>query len=247
MRRGRRTFASLGVLFAFLACEGDQRSGAARQTADTAAASTDTTAAITDTGAGLQTRRDSVAPVRARDSAPATPAPTAAAPKPVAPKPAAPKPATPKPTPSPAPEPAAAPADTATAAAIPPETTQTASMPGTEASAPLRDQYHQAPRDTVTPEVYDGWKQFNLNCARCHGEDVLGTTIAPHLITSVRPGGTVATKAAFDETVCKGRPEKGMPAWCPLGLDMDKINAIYLYVKGRSEGKIAPGRPARRE
>jgi mono/diheme cytochrome c family protein len=99
----------------------------------------------------------------------------------------------------------------------------------------------------VAPEVYDGWKQFNLNCARCHGEDVLGTTIAPHLITSVRPGGTVATEEAFAETVCKGRPEKGMPAWCPLGLDMEKINAIYLYVKGRSEGKIAPGRPARRE
>ena len=33
----------------------------------------------------------------------------------------------------------------------------------------LRDQYHQAPRDTVSQEVYDGWKQFNLNCARCHG------------------------------------------------------------------------------
>jgi hypothetical protein len=38
-----------------------------------------------------------------------------------------------------------------------------------------------------------------------------------------------------------------MPAWCPLGLGMDKINAIYLYVKGRSEGQIGPGRPARRE
>ena len=29
----------------------------------------------------------------------------------------------------------------------------------------LRDAYHQAPRDTVTQDVYDGWKQFNLNCA----------------------------------------------------------------------------------
>jgi hypothetical protein len=76
---------------------------------------------------------------------------------------------------------------------------------------------------------------------------VLGTTIAPHLIVSVRPGGPVDTKEAFVQTVCAGRPEKGMPAWCPLGLEMDKINAIYQYVKGRSEGKIAPGRPARRE
>ena len=41
----------------------------------------------------------------------------------------------------------------------------------------LRDQYHQAPRDTVSQDVYDGWKQFNLNCARCHGEDALGNVL----------------------------------------------------------------------
>ena len=35
-----------------------------------------------------------------------------------------------------------------------------------------------------------------------------------------------------------------MPAWCALGLEMDKINAIYSYVKGRSDAKLAPGRPA---
>jgi mono/diheme cytochrome c family protein len=133
-------------------------------------------------------------------------------------------------------------------AETPAETTQaSAAPPASETSAPLRDQYHQAPRDTVAAEVYEGWKQYNLNCARCHGEDVLGTTIAPHLIVSVRPGGPVDTKEAFIQTVCAGRPEKGMPAWCPLGLGMDKINAIYLYVKGRSEGQIGPGRPARRE
>ena len=45
--------------------------------------------------------------------------------------------------------------------------------PAQTADAPLRDAYHQAPRDTVTQAVYDGWKQYNLNCARCHGEDVM--------------------------------------------------------------------------
>jgi mono/diheme cytochrome c family protein len=113
-----------------------------------------------------------------------------------------------------------------------------------QADAPLRDQYHQAPLDTVTQEVYDGWKQFNLNCARCHGEDVLGTTIAPHLIVSLKPNGPVNTKELFVQIVCAGRPEKGMPAWCPLGMEMEKIQAIYAYVKGRSEGNIRPGRPA---
>ena len=117
--------------------------------------------------------------------------------------------------------------------------TQTAS-----ADAPLRDEYHQAPRDTVSQEVYNGWKQFNLNCARCHGEDVTGTTIAPHLIMSLKPDGPINSKELFISTVCSGRPEKGMPAWCALGLEMDKIQEIYSYVKGRSDAKIAPGRPA---
>lgn len=135
--------------------------------------------------------------------------------------------------------------DTASAAtrAKPPKK-PAAPVQTSDASAPLRDEYHRAPLDTVSQQVYDGWKQFNLNCARCHGEDVLGTTIAPHLIVSLRPDGPINTKELFVQTVCAGRPAKGMPAWCTLGLDMDKINDIYSYVKGRSDSKIHPGRPA---
>jgi mono/diheme cytochrome c family protein len=110
----------------------------------------------------------------------------------------------------------------------------------------LRDQYHQAPRDTVSQEVYDGWKQFNLNCARCHGEDVLGTTIAPHLLLSLKPDGPINTKEAFLEVVCAGRAEKGMPSWCALGMDPGTIEKIYSYVKARSDAKMSPGRPARK-
>jgi len=131
-------------------------------------------------------------------------------------------------------------ADSAKAASAPQQqdtSTQTA-------DAPLIDAYHQAPRDTVSEAVYDGWKQFNLNCARCHGEDALGTTIAPHLILSLKPDGPINTKELFVQTVCAGRPTKGMPSWCALGLGIDKINDIYLYVKGRSDAKISPGRPA---
>jgi mono/diheme cytochrome c family protein len=108
----------------------------------------------------------------------------------------------------------------------------------------LRDQYHQAPRDTVSPEVYDGWKQYNLNCARCHGEDALGTTIAPHLIVSLKPDGAINTKELFTQVVCAGRPAKGMPSWCALGMEPATIHKVYAYVKGRSDAKIGPGRPA---
>jgi hypothetical protein len=254
MRGVRRSLAWFSALVVLLACERGRETGAPPagwQTTDTAAASRDTAAASRDTTAAVpDTARDTssarVTSPAGRDIAPETTSVRVTPRARTAAKPSASKPATPKPTPAPAPT-MDRPDSAAARAETPAEATQTPTAPAGQTSAPLRDQYHQAPRDTVTPEVYDGWKQYNLNCARCHGEDVLGTTIAPHLIVSVRPGGTVATKEAFVQTVCAGRPEKGMPACCPLGLGMDKINAIYLYVKGRSEGQIGPGRPARRE
>jgi mono/diheme cytochrome c family protein len=118
---------------------------------------------------------------------------------------------------------------------------------GRAAAQELRDQYHQAPHDTVSQETYDGWKQFNLNCARCHGEDALGTSFAPHLILSLKPDGPINTKELFVQTVCAGRPEKGMPSWCALGMEMGTIDEIYTYVKARSDAKMAPGRPAVRK
>ena len=115
---------------------------------------------------------------------------------------------------------------------------------GREAGAQARDPYHTAPKDTVAQDVYNGWKQYELNCARCHGEYAVGTSFAPALIVSLKEGGTVSTKEMFVTTVCAGRPEKGMPAWCALGLEMDKIENIYKYVKGRADQKISAGRPA---
>jgi mono/diheme cytochrome c family protein len=113
-----------------------------------------------------------------------------------------------------------------------------------DAGAQARDQYHAVPKDTVTQDVYNGWKQYELNCARCHGEYAVGTSFAPALIVSLKVGGTVPTKEMFVTTVCAGRPEKGMPGWCALGLEMDKIENIYKYVKGRADQKISAGRPA---
>lgn len=114
------------------------------------------------------------------------------------------------------------------------------------APAPLRDIYHPAPLDTVDGRTYQGWKYYNLNCSRCHGEDVNGTTIAPHLMLSLKPDGTTPNAAVFMEVVCAGRPEKGMPAWCALGLTPAQIDTIYAYVKGRSDATLHAGRPARR-
>jgi mono/diheme cytochrome c family protein len=111
----------------------------------------------------------------------------------------------------------------------------------------VHDEYHVAPRDTVNVDVYNGWKQFELNCSRCHGDYGVGTSFAPALVVSLKEGGTVPTQEVFMTTVCAGRPDKGMPAWCALGLEIDKIQRIYMYLKGRADGKIGIGRPAVKE
>ena len=143
----------------------------------------------------------------------------------------------------------ARPADSGLAAGATPRPDSAAAPSGSTATAgaPLRDAYHKAPLDTVDGKTYQGWKYYNLNCARCHGEDVQGTTIAPHLIVSLKPNGPIPDEQAFQTTVCGGRVEKGMPAWCSLGMTPAEIDTIYAYVKGRSDAKLHPGRPARRE
>lgn len=107
--------------------------------------------------------------------------------------------------------------------------------------------YHPAPSDTLSQATYDGWKQFELNCARCHGQDAQGSSFAPSLVAALQPGGAVPTDTAFLRIACNGVPGTGMPAWCTLGLSQDNLQSVYLYVKGRSEGSIHPGRPMLRQ
>jgi mono/diheme cytochrome c family protein len=118
--------------------------------------------------------------------------------------------------------------------------------PATATDPAYFQSYHAAARDTVSPTVYQGWKQFELNCARCHGDFGVGTSFAPALVESVKPTGTIPTAELFLQTVCAGRLDKGMPAWCALGLEMGTIQEIYAYLQIRSTGKVGIGRPAER-
>lgn len=121
--------------------------------------------------------------------------------------------------------------------------TSTAAAQATDWNA-YQKSIREVPRDTISAEAYRGWKQYELNCSRCHGEFAVGSSFAPALVQSLKTDGTVPTQADFVTVVCAGRKEKGMPSWCEAGLEMDKIMAIYEYVKGRADGKIHVGRPA---
>jgi mono/diheme cytochrome c family protein len=90
---------------------------------------------------------------------------------------------------------------------------------------------------------YEGWRQYSVNCARCHGQDALPNPVAANLLVSVAPGGPMASSERFAQVVSEGRPERGMPAFKSL-MTPDQIQAVYAYVKGRAEKRLPAGRPA---
>jgi mono/diheme cytochrome c family protein len=93
---------------------------------------------------------------------------------------------------------------------------------------------------------YEGWRQYSVNCARCHGQDVLPNPVAANLLLSVGPKGPINSYEMFANIVTAGRPASGMPAFKAI-LTSEQIKGIYPYVKGRAEGRITPGRPDRPE
>jgi mono/diheme cytochrome c family protein len=95
----------------------------------------------------------------------------------------------------------------------------------------------------VSAEEYEGWRQYSVHCARCHGQDVTGNPVAANLLVSARSGGPVATNEAFTKVVAEGRVARGMPAFKDI-MTPEQIEAVYAYVKGRADGRIPVGRPA---
>jgi mono/diheme cytochrome c family protein len=93
----------------------------------------------------------------------------------------------------------------------------------------------------VSQTEYQGWKVYHVNCDRCHGVDAIGSSFAPNLRRSVSPDGGV-DHTAFVRDVEDGIPDKGMPAW-KGNLTPEQIDAIWAYLKARSTGGLAPGRP----
>ena len=97
---------------------------------------------------------------------------------------------------------------------------------------------------TVSQAEYEGWRQYSVHCARCHGQDLLPNPVAANLLTSLGPGGPISSEGEFFQVVSEGRPERGMPAFKSI-LSPEQIRAIYAYAQGRAEKRIPPGRPQR--
>jgi mono/diheme cytochrome c family protein len=94
----------------------------------------------------------------------------------------------------------------------------------------------------VSKIEYEGWRQYNVHCARCHGQDALPNPVAANLLVSLAPDGPAADQATFTEVVMQGRPSRGMPGLKGT-VEPAQVDAMYAYLKGRAEKRIPPGRP----
>ena len=116
------------------------------------------------------------------------------------------------------------------------------------APGPTAVEAQNTDRLAVTDQVYTGWKYFQVYCARCHGDNALGTMAAPDLTYSVTEEGGV-TADSFKVIVREGAsdpsdPERRMRGFEDL-MDSTLVAAVYAYVRARSDSSLAPGRPHR--
>jgi cytochrome c len=89
--------------------------------------------------------------------------------------------------------------------------------------------------------AHEGWKQYMVHCARCHGDDAMGGVMAPDLRSSVKKGAV--DQQSFHTVVVEGRREKGMPGFKGQ-INDEQVGRIYEYVAARASGKLKAGRPA---
>ena len=89
----------------------------------------------------------------------------------------------------------------------------------------------------VDDKTLQGWKTWRaMDCERCHGASQEGL-VGPSLVNSLK----TLTKDEFHTTIMNGRVQKGMPNFGGVALVQKNWENLYNYLKGRSEGKIAPG------
>ena len=90
----------------------------------------------------------------------------------------------------------------------------------------------------VDAKTLMGWKTWRaLACERCHGAEQEGL-VGPPLVETLK----TLSKEDFHTVMQNGRPEKGMPPFNTSQMVNENWEGLYAYLKGRSDGKIAPGR-----
>lgn len=95
----------------------------------------------------------------------------------------------------------------------------------------------------VDGRTYNGFRLFHAGCNHCHGQDGLGSTVAPSLIDRLPPidrfRSIVLGGINNEGAVMKGFA--GDPNVAP------HLDEIYAYLQARADGILGRGRPDRLE
>ena len=127
----------------------------------------------------------------------------------------------------------------------------TATVLATGFGAPVRAQDEKpytVEDGKVDKGTYNGYRRFHGTCHACHGQDANGSSFAPSLVDAMKE----LSYDDFKATVTNGRiienadgSTNAMPAFAENVDIMKYLDDLYAYVKARSDGVLAPGRPAK--
>jgi mono/diheme cytochrome c family protein len=117
---------------------------------------------------------------------------------------------------------------------------------GSGAVAPGDEKPYVVKDGKIDRAGFNGWRRYTESCLRCHGPDGAGSSYGPSMVDSLKQ----MSEEDFKEVVINGRistvrRESVMP---PFGMVEDValyIDDIYAYLKARSDGVLARGRPER--
>jgi hypothetical protein len=100
--------------------------------------------------------------------------------------------------------------------------------------APL---YRVVDGNHVDANTMKGWHTWRaMACDRCHGPNQEGL-VGPSLVDDLK----TMTKEDFKKCLLDGRIDKGMPNFGGVKTVADNVDALYAFLKGRSDGAIATG------
>jgi mono/diheme cytochrome c family protein len=114
-------------------------------------------------------------------------------------------------------------------------------------STPAEDEKPYVVKDgKIDKAGFNGWRRYTESCLRCHGPDGAGSSYGPSLVDSLKE----MSEEDFKEVVINGRvstvrANSVMPQFGMVEDVAMYIDDIYAYLKARSDGVLARGRPER--
>lgn len=91
----------------------------------------------------------------------------------------------------------------------------------------------------VDKVTFEGWRTFHAFCQGCHGKDVVGTTVAPHLLESIK----TFSKQSFSEKMLNDY--QVYHPWLEEHPVRGQIDELWAYLKARSDEALPINRPGR--